>query len=41
VQAPDIVDTTQDAFLRAATVLINEQGYRGASVNRIFGILSS
>lgn len=28
-------DTTQDAFLRAATALINEQGYRGASVDRI------
>lgn len=25
----------QDAFLRAATALINEQGYRGASVERI------
>lgn len=28
-------DTTQDAFLRAATALINELGYRGASVDRI------
>ncbi|WP_292933345.1 TetR/AcrR family transcriptional regulator [Noviherbaspirillum sp.] len=28
-------ETTQDAFLRAATALINEQGYRGASVDRI------
>jgi len=26
---------TADAFLRAATVLVNEQGYRGASVARI------
>jgi AcrR family transcriptional regulator len=34
-QAPDTGDTTQDAFLRAATALINEQGYRGASVDRI------
>lgn len=33
--APDSVETTQDAFLRAATALINEQGYRGASVDRI------
>jgi AcrR family transcriptional regulator len=31
----DKADTTQDAFLRAATALINEQGYRGASVERI------
>jgi AcrR family transcriptional regulator len=28
-------DSAQDAFLRAATALINEQGYRGASVERI------
>jgi AcrR family transcriptional regulator len=28
-------DHTADAFLRAATVLVNEQGYRGASVERI------
>ncbi|RZI43335.1 TetR/AcrR family transcriptional regulator [Herbaspirillum sp. HC18] len=33
--APDAVETTQDAFLRAATALINELGYRGASVDRI------
>lgn len=33
--APDSAETTQDAFLRAATALINEQGYRGASVDRI------
>ncbi len=33
--APDGADTTQDAFLRAATSLINEAGYRGASVDRI------
>lgn len=33
--APDITDTTQNAFLRAATALINEQGYGGASVDRI------
>ena len=28
-------DPTRDAFLRAATILVNEQGYRGASVDRI------
>ncbi len=28
-------DDTADAFLRAATELVNEQGYRGASVNKI------
>lgn len=28
-------DDTADAFLRAATSLVNEQGYRGASVDRI------
>ena len=28
-------DPTADAFLRAATELVNEQGYRGASVDRI------
>ena len=33
-QAHDDNDTA-DAFLRAATVLVNEQGYRGASVERI------
>ena len=33
--APSTSDATQDAFLRAATALINELGYRGASVDRI------
>jgi AcrR family transcriptional regulator len=28
-------DPTAEAFLRAATALVNEQGYRGASVDRI------
>jgi AcrR family transcriptional regulator len=28
-------ETTQQAFLRAATELLNEQGYRGASADRI------
>lgn len=34
-QAPDAGDSTQEAFLSAATALINELGYRGASVDRI------
>ena len=28
-------DDTSEAFLRAATVMVNEQGYRGASVDKI------
>ncbi|PIK71391.1 TetR family transcriptional regulator, partial [Methylobacterium frigidaeris] len=28
-----------EAFLRAATILINQQGYRGASVEKISGLL--
>jgi AcrR family transcriptional regulator len=32
---PASADGAQDAFLRAATALMNEQGYRGASVERI------
>ncbi|MEO8056976.1 MAG: TetR/AcrR family transcriptional regulator [Burkholderiales bacterium] len=28
-------DNTSEAFLRAATLLVNEQGYRGASVDKI------
>jgi AcrR family transcriptional regulator len=31
----DSAESTSEAFLRAATVLVNEQGYRGASVDRI------
>jgi len=31
----DATDTPNDRFLRAATGLLNEKGYRGASVNRI------
>jgi AcrR family transcriptional regulator len=34
-QARDAGDVTQEAFLRAATALINEHGYHGASVERI------
>ena len=33
--ALDIPENPREAFLRAATELINEQGYRGASVDRI------
>ncbi|MDW3687235.1 TetR/AcrR family transcriptional regulator [Cupriavidus sp. CV2] len=32
---PAVADTTQEAFLRAATELLNELGYRGASADRI------
>ena len=35
LHAPNLEATAQDGFLRAATALINEQGYRGASVDRI------
>lgn len=35
-----IPETPREAFLRAATELINEQGYRGASVDRISAKLS-
>ncbi|URI05760.1 TetR/AcrR family transcriptional regulator [Aquincola tertiaricarbonis] len=31
----DVSDAAADAFLRAATALVNEQGYRGASVDKI------
>lgn len=33
-------EVSRDAFLRAATELVNEQGYRGASVDRISAKLS-
>jgi AcrR family transcriptional regulator len=32
---PDAAEASREAFLRAATELINENGYRGASVDRI------
>ncbi|WP_313707012.1 TetR/AcrR family transcriptional regulator [Massilia sp.] len=35
LSAPSGSESAQDAFLRAATALINEAGYRGASVERI------
>ncbi|MEO7855299.1 MAG: TetR family transcriptional regulator [Rubrivivax sp.] len=39
--APDAgADTVNGAFLRAATMLINEQGFRGASVERISATLN-
>ncbi len=34
-EPPAAVDSTADAFLRAATELVNAQGYRGASVDKI------
>ena len=34
-EPPPAGDATADGFLRAATELVNEQGYRGASVDRI------
>lgn len=34
-QLLDEPDSTAEAFLRAASELVNEQGYRGASVNKI------
>ncbi|MGY2047519.1 TetR/AcrR family transcriptional regulator [Methylobacterium sp. JK268] len=36
---PAEADVTPEAFLRAATILINEQGYRGASVEKISSLL--
>lgn len=35
LQAQDSASQTREAFLRAATVLVNDQGFRGASVERI------
>lgn len=37
---PEGVETAQDAFLRAATALINKKDYRGASVQEISASLS-
>jgi len=39
-QLSSAMDGTSDAFLRAATDLVNEQGYRGASVDKISARLS-
>jgi AcrR family transcriptional regulator len=38
--ADDSDGETGDAFLRSATVMINQRGYRGASVNRIAAALN-
>lgn len=40
-EPPPAADDTSEAFLRAATELINEQGYRGASVERIAALLDA
>ena len=40
LSAPIAPEVSRDAFLRAATELVNEQGYRGASVDRISAKLS-
>ncbi|MFE1601011.1 TetR/AcrR family transcriptional regulator [Methylobacterium sp. ID0610] len=37
--SPPESEVSPEAFLRAATILINEQGYRGASVEKISGLL--
>ena len=37
---PGVDKLSQETFLRAATALINEQGYRGASVDRISSLLN-
>lgn len=37
---PFTMEVSREAFLRAATELVNEQGYRGASVDRISAKLS-
>ncbi|MEH3146234.1 MAG: TetR/AcrR family transcriptional regulator [Methylobacterium frigidaeris] len=37
--APPESEVSPEAFLRAATILINQQGYRGASVDKISGLL--
>ncbi|ACA17797.1 transcriptional regulator, TetR family [Methylobacterium sp. 4-46] len=36
---PPESEVSPEAFLRAATILINQQGYRGASVEKISGLL--
>lgn len=36
---PDLDRLSRESFLRAATTLINDQGYRGASVERISALL--
>jgi AcrR family transcriptional regulator len=36
----DKAEATREAFLRAASILVNEQGYRGASVEKISALLN-
>jgi len=38
---PPAADETAEAFLRAATELVNDQGYRGASVDKIAALLDA
>ncbi|BCM85098.1 TetR family transcriptional regulator [Methylobacterium indicum] len=38
-EPPEESEVSPEAFLRAATILINQQGYRGASVEKISGLL--
>lgn len=38
---PPAADETAESFLQAATELVNEQGYRGASVDRIAALLNA
>ena len=38
---PPATDETAESFLQAATELVNEQGYRGASVDRIAALLNA
>ena len=40
-EPPPAPDETAEAFLQAATELVNEQGYRGASVDRIAALLNA
>ncbi len=40
-EPPTVADETAESFLRAATELVNEQGYRGASVDKISALLNA
>jgi len=40
-EPPPAADETAESFLQAATELVNEQGYRGASVDRIAALLNA
>lgn len=39
--SPLPADPTREAFLRAATQLVNDQGYRGASIDKITAVLNA